>query len=264
MRKAVFIMLLVIIGGCNRQTEITKIANITCRDCGKVLSSDTSTVMGLYNKSQGIFTDTEGKIYMTRLSAPGQIAAFSNESVYCDACKDKRRVAAKKLLKDGKRAYWAGNYSEAMDDFKRAIRELPFETYAEAEEWKRKTDLKLDEQARINALKEAERKEKERIAKERKERRRKEKQELIDKIVECANKFDIATTKYTQMNYDLKYRTPSTKLQQKANELEKYADNVYLPAAQDFQYYFFKYTKKYGAVAGRDLAIQYGFMHLLN
>lgn len=96
-----------------------------------------------------------------------------------------------------------------------------------------------------------------------KREREKKKQELADRFVECGIRFAIISDVYREMNYNLKHYTLSSQIQLKARELEKYAEDVYLPAANEFSYYLSRYGEKYGAVAVRDLAIQYGFIHCL-
>lgn len=97
-----------------------------------------------------------------------------------------------------------------------------------------------------------------------KEEREEKKQELADRFVESGIRFAIISDVYREMNYNLKYRTLSSQIQLKARELEKYAENVYLPAARDLEYYLSRYGEKYGILAARDLAIQHGFIRVLN
>ena len=95
-----------------------------------------------------------------------------------------------------------------------------------------------------------------------KKKREKKKQELADRFVESGIRFGIISDMYRQMNYDLKYRTLSSQIQFKANEIDRYTDDVFMPAADEFGYYLNKYIEKYGIKKARDLAIKNGFLHV--
>lgn len=89
------------------------------------------------------------------------------------------------------------------------------------------------------------------------------KAKLEKEIVECAHKFRKVKSKYKSMEYDLKYKTLSSNLNSKAEELQRYAQTEYTPIAYKFSSLLSTYADRNGSAALRDLAVKNDFLDLL-
>lgn len=88
-------------------------------------------------------------------------------------------------------------------------------------------------------------------------------EKLEKKILQAVQEYRAAKNIYDFMEYNLKYRTYSSEIYKKAEELQKYAVDVLLPKFQRFGILIKTYAKFYGVMALRDFAIKGGFLDLL-
>lgn len=83
-------------------------------------------------------------------------------------------------------------------------------------------------------------------------------------LIKAAERYRECRSYYNQLEYELRYKTLSTDIPQKAQELKKYLDEKYVPAYIEFGGLVEKYGNKYGAVNLRDFAITNDFFDLIS
>lgn len=237
----VFMVIVFWLTGCNRVDELKKVTHTVCSGCGKVFGADTTVLKGTWYKNyqrgggkfrvEGSYTYKDWEI----------IKLEKGEKVYndtiwtdCSVCQKEWEEYCQKS-----KAEWE---KEHMAMLSKEAKSKKWREYYQEEERK----------AKIRR-----RKKRERIATEKK-------QELANLFVESGIRFATISDVYRQMNYDLKYRTLSSQIQSKADEIARYTENTFLPAADEFGYYLNKYIEKYGIYEARNLAIKNGFLHVLN
>ena|SRR5271157_2997648 len=94
----------------------------------------------------------------------------------------------------------------------------------------------------------------------------KKSQSLEKKLLASAKKFRQAKEKLEQMDSAIRYQTQTTGKYPEAavNELARYGQNEYSPAAQEFMDLSNTYLQKYGYEGLRKLAAKHHFLDLLN
>lgn len=152
--------------------------------------------------------------------------------------------------------------SLSLSDLRDFIKERPKNEFvAEAEARISYLVQKEKEEAEARAKRE---KAEARAREEAERARAKKAKELPFELVTYAQKYREVRRKLWSLEYELKYKTPSYEIQEKAQQYKNFGENEYEPIARKFGSLVMEYGEIYGGIQLRDFAIEHGFLDLLN
>lgn len=131
------LMIVAIFVMCSKKVEVEEITIVKCSDCKTIFSAETTTVFGKYDKSKTSLIVGD-KIY-GKLE-PGTNSIIHYKDTLCENCIEQRKIDAKKLYQEGRKAYNKKDYINAKQKFLAAHGK----GYKDAYAWLRKTNKKIE------------------------------------------------------------------------------------------------------------------------